>query len=137
MKMMAEMRLSLLPVVEQKNLYSGVITLPNLLNYLTVNMSVLKPGGIIVLEMAENDYSLTEIVRIVETNDAKVIGVFLTNRPDSTMLEIALKVDVTDLSALIQAFERYNYAIKATFAEKDDLDELKERYDALMNYLNV
>jgi CBS domain-containing protein len=137
MKMVTEMKLTLLPVVEQKNLYSGVITLPNLIRYLTANMSVLDPGGIIVLEMAENDYSLAEIAQIVESNEAKIIASFLTNRPDSTVLDVALKVDVTDLGPVIQAFERFNYNIKATFAEKDDLDELKERYDALMKYLSI
>jgi CBS domain-containing protein len=137
MKMMTEMKLTLLPVVEQRNLYSGVITLPNLVRYLTLNMSVLNPGGIIILQLAEKDYSMAEIAQIVESNEAKIIGAFLTNRPDSTLLDVALKLDVDDLNPVIQAFERYNYTIKATFAEKDDLDDLKERYDALMNYLSI
>mgnify|MGYP001336711393 CR=1 FL=1 len=137
MKMMTEMKLTLLPVVEQKDLYSGVITLPNLVKFLTMNMSVLSPGGIIILELADKDYSLAEIAQIVESNEAKIIAAFLTNRPDSTLLDIVLKIDVTDLNAVIQTFERYNYSIKATFAEKDDLDDLKERYDALMNFLSI
>ena len=137
MKMMTEMKLTLLPVVEQRNLYSGVITLPNLVRYLTLNMSVLNPGGIIILQLAEKDYSMAEIAQIVESSEAKIIGAFLTNRPDSTLLDVALKLDVDDLNPVIQAFERYNYTIKATFAEKDDLDDLKERYDALMNYLSI
>jgi acetoin utilization protein AcuB len=137
MKMMTELNLTLLPVVEQRNLYSGVITLPNLVRYLTANMSVLNPGGILILELAEKDYSLAELAQIVESNDARIIACFLTNRPDSTVLDVVIKVNVTDLGAVIQAFERHNYTIKATFAEKDDLDELKERYDALMNFLSI
>jgi acetoin utilization protein AcuB len=137
MKMIAEMKLTLLPVVEQRNLYSGVITLPNLVRFLTANMSVLSPGGILILEVAEKDYSMAEIAQIVESNDARLFASFLTNRPDSTVLDILLKVDLTDLGPVIQAFERHNYTIKATFAEKDDLDELKERYDALMSFLSI
>jgi acetoin utilization protein AcuB len=137
MKMMTEMKLTLLPVVDQRNVYTGVITLPNLLKYLTINTSVLNPGGLIVLEVAENNYSMAEISQIIESNDAKIIGAFFTTRPDSTLIDITLKINDIDLNPVIQTFERYNYTIKATFAEKDDLDDLKERYDALMNYLSI
>ena len=137
MKMMTEMKLSLLPVVDQRNSYSGVITLPDLVRFLTLNTSILNPGGIIVLEVAENNYSMAEISQIVESNDARIIGAFFTTRPDSTLIDITLKINNIDLNSVIQTFERYNYTIKATFAEKDDLDDLKERYDALMNYLSI
>ncbi len=137
MQMMTEMKLSLLPVVDEKNFYRGVITLPNLLRFLTLNTSILNPGGIIVLEVAENNYSMAEISQIVESNNAKIIGAFFTIHPDSTSIDITLKINNIDLNPVIQTFERYNYTIKATFAEKDDLDDLKERYDALMNYLGI
>ena len=137
MKMMTEMKLSLLPVIEQKNLYSGVITLPNLLRYLTLNASVLNPGGLIILEVAGNNYSMAEISQIVESNDARIIAAIFTTNPNSTSIIITLKINIVDLNPVIQTFERFNYTIKATFAEKDDLDDLKERYDALMNYLSI
>jgi CBS domain-containing protein len=137
MKMMTEMKLSLLPVVDQRKVYSGVITLPDLIRFLTVNMSVLSQGGIIVLEVAENDYSMSEICRIVESNDSRIIGAFFTTRTESKLIDVTLKINNVDLNPIIQSFERFNYTIKATFAEKDDLDDLKERFDGLMNFLNV
>jgi CBS domain-containing protein len=137
MKMITEMKLSLLPVVDQRNSYTGVITLPNLVKYLTMNTSILNPGGLIVLEVAENNYSMAEISQIIESNNARIIGAFFTTRPDSTLIDLTLKINDIDLNPVIQTFQRYNYIIKATFAEKDDLDDLKERYDALMNYLSI
>jgi len=137
MKMMTEMKLTLLPVIDQRDTYRGVITLPNLLNFITLNMSVLNPGGLIVLEFAENDYSMAEISRIVESNDSRIIGAFFTTRHDSTLIDLTLKINSVDLNPIIQSFERYNYTIKATFAEKDDLDDLKERFDGLMNFLSI
>lgn len=137
MKMITEMKLSLLPVVDQRNSYLGIITLPNLLSYLTIHTSILNPGGIIILEMAANNYSLHEVSQIVESNDARILASFLGSHPDTTLVHLTLKLNSIDLTAIIQTFERYNYTIKATFAEKDDLDELKERYDSLMNYLSI
>ncbi|MBP6870823.1 MAG: CBS domain-containing protein [Bacteroidales bacterium] len=137
MKMMTELKLSLLPVVDQRNLYQGAITLSALVRYLTLNMSVLNPGGMIILEVAESNYSMAEISQIVESNDVRIIGAFFSTKADSKLIDLTLKINATDLNPVIQTFERYHYTIKATFAEKDDLDELKERYDSLMNYLNV
>ena len=137
MKMMTEMKLTLLPVVDQRNIYCGVITLPELMRYLTLNLSVLNPGGLIVLEVAENNYSMIEIAQIIESNDARILGAFFSSHPDSKLIDLTLKINITDLNPVIQTFERYHYSIKATFAEKDDLDDLKERYDSLMNYLNI
>jgi CBS domain-containing protein len=137
MKMISEMKLSLLPVVDQRNTYTGIITLPNLIHHLTLVTSVINPGGIIILEMAENNYSMAEVSQIVESNDARILGAFVSSHPDSTLIQLTLKLNRVDLTPIIQTFQRYNYTIKATFAEKDDLDELKERYDALMNYLSI
>jgi len=137
MKMITEMKLSVLPVVDQRNSYMGVITASNLLHYLTSHSAIINPGGIIVLELAQNSYSMAEIAQIVESNDARILGAFLSGHPDSTLVELTIKLNKIDLNAILQTFQRYNYTIKATFAEKDDLDELKERYDSLMNYLNV
>jgi acetoin utilization protein AcuB len=137
MKMITELKLSLLPVVDERNLYIGVITLPSLVKYITMNASILNPGGLIVLEVAENNYSMAEISQIIESNNARIIGAFFTTHPDSTLIDITLKINDIDLNPVIQTFERYNYTIKATFAEKDDMDELKERYDALMNFLSI
>lgn len=137
MKMITEMKLSLLPVVDQRNFYIGLITLPNLIHHLTLITSVFNPGGIIILEMAENNYSMAEVAKIVESNDARILGAFVSSHPDSTLIHLTLKLNRVDLTPIIQTFQRYNYTIKATFAEKDDLDDLKERYDALMNYLSI
>lgn len=136
-KMFTEMKLTLLPVVDEKNNYLGIISLSKLIEIYSSQSSILNPGGIIILEMSENNYSLGEISQIVESNDARILNLFLTSYPDSTQIDVTIKINKIDIMAILQTFTRYNYTIKATFSEKDDLDDLKERYDALMNYLNV
>ena len=137
MKMMTEMKLSLLPVVDNKNSYLGIITLSGLLAGITRDSSLSNPGGIIILEMSDNNYSMSEISQIIESNDARILSAFVTSRPDSTLIDVTIKINKVDIIPVLQTFNRYNYTVKATFAEKDDLDDLKERYDALMNYLNI
>jgi len=137
LKIMQQHKLSLIPVIDDRENYLGSITLQQLLEHFTLTMSVNDPGGILVLEMSSNDYSLSEIARIVESNDAKILSLFLSSAPDTTKIEVTLKINRVDLSAVVQTFLRYNYLIKATFSEPDDHDDLRERFDSLMNYLNI
>ena len=89
------------------------------------------------MEMNRIDYSLAEIARIVEAENISILSAFLTTNPDSTKVYVTIKINQQDIQNLISTFERYDYTIKATFTEDNYLDDLKDRYDALMSYLNV
>ncbi len=129
--------LSLIPVVDNHEKYVGVITLQRLLSYFSSSFSVSNPGAVIVLEMSQNDYSLTEIANIVESNNAKVLSCFLGNHSNSALVEVIIKISTTEIEPILQTFARYNYIVKATFSEERDHEDLKEHYDSLMNYLNI
>jgi len=130
-------KLPILPVVRDENTYIGTISLSSLiLNYSEIS-SVLNPGGIIILELNSNDFSLSEIAQIVESNDAKVMNFFITSFPDSTKIEVTLKINKIDIQSVLQTFNRYNYNVKASFSENSQIEDIKERYDSLMNFLNI
>jgi hypothetical protein len=97
-----------------------------------------QPGGLIVLEIRSNDYVLSEIARIVESNDAKILMLKVRPLPGTTHFEITLHLNRPDIASILQAFDRYNYYVRYSWSplEKERMD-LKERYDALMNYLNI
>ncbi|MFK5855730.1 MAG: CBS domain-containing protein [Bacteroidota bacterium] len=137
LKLANNQKLSLIPVVDGKGLYVGSITQNNIISFFAKSMSVDLPGGVIVLEVSINDYSLTEIANIVESNNAKVLSSYIVSDVNSTKLEVIVKVSKLELSSLLQTFERYGYQVNASFGEEIDYDELKDNYDSLINYLNV
>lgn len=131
-------KLSLVPVTDEKGIYLGSITLSRIIAMMADMSSINQPGAIIVLEVSSHDYSLSEIARIVESNDAQVLSTYITSFPESTRLEITIKVNRIDVSSIIQTFNRFNYIITASFSEESQLDELLiNRYESLMNYLNI
>jgi hypothetical protein len=89
-----------------------------------------------VLELNQNDYTMSEISRIVESNDAKILSLNTRLINESSKLELTIKVNHINIEAIIQSFNRFNYDIKAYFGEnrKDD-DLLLERYESLLTYL--
>jgi len=134
----SELQLSVVPVLDAENQYQGVISLTDLLHYFTDVSALKQPGGIIVLELNANDYSLSEIAQIVESNNARILSVYITSPANSTKLEVTVKINHKDLTSIVQTFIRYNYIIKASFMDENDLNSLYEnRYDLFMKYLNI
>jgi acetoin utilization protein AcuB len=134
----ARLKLSVVPVLDNHSHYKGVITTSDLVRHIAGISSMDQPGGIVVLEMIERDYSLTQIAQIVESNNIKVLSMYITSQKESTRLEVTLKVDTTDLLALVRTFERYNYDVKTWVTTNDSIDRFySERFDLLMKYLNM
>jgi len=134
----ARLKLTVVPVLDKNNHYLGVITTNDLIRHMAGLSSLDQAGGIIVLEMIERDYSLSQIAQIIESNNVKVLSMYITSPVDSTRLEVTLKVNTADLLSVIRTFERYNYNVKAWITTNDSIDRFySERFDHLMKYLNI
>jgi len=135
-KLADEFKLSIIPVLDAKQKYLGVIRLADLTHYFAQLAAVDQPGGLITLEMNYHDYSVLEIGQIVESSDARILSLYYVQLPDTTKIEVTIKINRNDLEPIIQTFNRYNYTIVSSIFETDE-EELNDRYDSLMNYLNV
>jgi acetoin utilization protein AcuB len=134
----SKLKLSIVPVLDEKNHYRGVITTNDLIKYISGLSSMEQPGAIIVLEMLERDYSLSQIAQIIEGNNVKVLSMYITSPPDSTRLEVTLKINTGNLTSVIKTFERYNYEVKTWLSEDDSMDRFySERLDMLLKYLDI
>ncbi|WP_259070765.1 CBS domain-containing protein [Mucilaginibacter sp. X4EP1] len=132
-----ERQLTVVPVLDNKNNYLGLISVNTLTTYFAQLTSVAQPGGIIVLEINNKNNSLAHMAQIVESDNAQILSSYVRTFPDSTRIEVTLKVNKQDISNIIATFLRYEYDIKATFNHTDDNDNSRDRYDSLMNYLNL
>ncbi|NSW93644.1 MAG: CBS domain-containing protein [Bacteroidales bacterium] len=134
----ARLKLTVVPVLDDNNHYKGVITTSDLVQYLASLSSLDQPGGIIVLELVERDYSLSQIAQIVESNNIKVLSLYITSPKDSTRLEVTLKLNSNDIASVIRTFERYNYDVKTWLSTDDSMERFySERFDQFMKYLNM
>ena len=128
--------LSVVPVLDEKNQYLGVITNRKLMYSIAKSATIRSPGGVIVLEMNNNDYSLTEIASIVESNNTKILSSYIISKPKSTNIEVTIKLNKQDVSAIIKDFERRQYSISASYKDEETHGDFSERYESLMRFLN-
>lgn len=132
-----EQQLTLVPVLDVKKNYLGCISINNMNNWFAQLTSVAEPGGIIVLEISNRNNSLAHMSQIVESDNAQILSSYVRTFPDSTRMEVTLKVNKQDISGILATFLRYGYEVKATFNHSENRDSSMDRYDALMNYLNL
>lgn len=132
-----EQDLSVVPVLDARKNYLGLISINTMNEYFAKLTSVSEPGGIIVLEITNRNNSLAHMAQIVESDNAQILSSYLRSFPDSTRLEVTLKVNKQDISGIVAAFLRYNYTVQATFNFTPVGDDSMNRYDSLMNYLNL
>jgi predicted transcriptional regulator len=130
-------KLSLLPVLDKNNNYIGVICLTDLIHYLAELTSADQPGGLIVLEIDINSFLVSQIGQILEENDAYILSLNTIHDFNSKKIDVFLKVNKTDIRPIIQTFERYSYVVKESIMSDTYDDDLNDRYDSLMHYLNI
>ncbi|MDA9304035.1 CBS domain-containing protein [bacterium] len=137
MRIMSENNLTVIPILDVKENYIGATTLSHLMTLTANTTSIKEPGGVIVLSVNSKDYSLAQIAQIVESNNARILSSYVTSSDDTTEIEVTIKINKIELGAILQTFNRYDYTVINTFQRKDDFDDLQNRYDHLMDMLDL
>jgi acetoin utilization protein AcuB len=129
--------LSIVPVIDKENEFIGVIPNETLLRELGKITGASEPGGVIVLEMEQRNFSFSELSKLVETNDAQITQLNTYWDSNSSSFLVTLKINKFEISDIVATFQRYEYQVKYYFGEELYVNELKSNYDHLMNYLNI
>lgn len=137
MEMMNVSRVTAMPVLDERNKYVGLITLEKLMHSFATESSLSDPGSILVLEMSRIDYSLTNISRVVESENGYILSSYITHQPDSEQIYVTIKVSLQEVQFLRASLERYGFEVKGTFTEGEYIDTLTERYESLMHFLSI
>lgn len=129
--------LTIVPVIENENDFVGAIPATELLKQLGKITGASEPGGLIILEMDQRNFSFAEISKLVETNDAQItqLNTYWDNNLEAFF--VTLKINKFEISDIVATFQRYEYEVKYYFGEELYENELKDNYDHLMNYLNI
>ena len=138
LKVANDHHIQMVAVLNEEQKYAGVITVQDIMISFAQTAAVQMAGGIIVLSMDLIDYSLTEISRLVEENNAKIISSTLVQDPlDGSKIRLTIKINQSDLGRIVATLERFGFRIIGRYQETRFTDPEKERFDLLMRYLNI
>ncbi len=126
---------NILPVINSNNNYLGNLYQTNVVDKFSKNYLFSGYGETILIAIEERKYSMREISNIVEYNNGKIIGIFIT-KIEQNLIEICVKFTSASLTSVVETFERYEYRIVDKFFSDFKQEMINERYNYLINYIN-
>lgn len=127
---------NIMPVLSKENTYLGYYELSDIMALFNNTPFLNEAGGIIVIEKDQRDYSFSEICQIIESNNAKILGIFIS-KIDRGTVQATIKIGHTGMNAIVQTFRRYKYHVVSKHEEDRFLEDLKDRSNYLDKYLNI
>ncbi|MEO5776259.1 MAG: CBS domain-containing protein, partial [Flavobacterium sp.] len=127
---------NIVPILDETNNYIGYYEITDVIKFLNETPFLKETGGIIVVEKPTADYSMSQITQIVESNNGKLLGVFVSEA-NAEKVQVTIKTTLGSMNEIIQSFRRYNYEIVSEHHEDNYLNTLKERSEYLDKYLNM
>ena len=127
---------NIVPILDESNKYIGYYEITDVIKFLNETPFLKETGGIIVVEKPTADYSMSQITQIVESNNGKLLGVFVSEA-SADKVQVTIKTTLGGINEIIQSFRRYNYEIISEHQEDNYLNTLKERSEYLDKYLNM
>ncbi|GAB2526983.1 CBS domain-containing protein [Rufibacter soli] len=138
MELAIKNKIQVVPVLDELQEYLGVITVNDTIAAFGQMSALQGQGGILVLCMNERDYSLSEISRLVESNNAKILSAYVSpDELDIFKMKLTLKINTTDLGRIVATLERFNYKITAQYHDAPTDQEDQDRLDQLLRYINI
>jgi acetoin utilization protein AcuB len=127
---------NLVPIVDGTE-YIGAITTSDLLKTLGNFSGADEIGGLIVLEMERTQFAISEISRLVESNDCTILHLNTTVQTLTGILTVTLHINKREIASVIATFERYDYNVVYSFGNEKFENEINNNYDHLMHYLDI
>lgn len=128
---------NVVPVIGKNAGFLGVITTSDLLKTMGNFSGANEIGGLIVIEMERTQFSISEISRIVESNDCTILHLNTTSDASTGMLTVTLHINKREISTVVATFERYEYNVRYYFGTEHFENEIDSNYRHLMNYLDI
>ncbi|MFZ9046656.1 MAG: CBS domain-containing protein [Cyclobacteriaceae bacterium] len=128
----------MIAVIDDKGQYTGVVSVEDVVEAFASSSSVQNPGAILVLSMEVRDYSLSEISKIIENNEASVLSSHMLPHPqESGKIQLTIKTNKEDITHIANNLEARGYRVSGSFSHKDEKEDDQERFESLMRFLST
>lgn len=136
-KVISHDKLTVVPVIDAVGHYLGLITLNDVLKHYSESGLFDDTAGVIVLEVGVKNYSISEISHLIEEENARILSLYITPNAENETIDLTIKVNQPELSRILASFTRHGYIVKEHYHQNEFVDDMKTRYDSLMNYLGI
>lgn len=138
LRVASEHQSTLVAVLDRENTYLGVVTMEDAISAFADSLSIKSQGSVLILSLFMTDYHLSEISRLVESENTKILSSFITNDPlDDSKIKLTLKLDKTELRHVKATLERFGYRIIDHYQEEAGVNSEEDRIGNLLRFLDI
>lgn len=127
---------TIMPILDENNTYLGYYEIVDVIRFFNNTSFLKEPGNIVIVEKNTNEYSFSQIAQIIEGNNGKLLGLFISDTTNNSV-QITIKIAAGVINEIIQTFRRYEYEIISNHEDDTFLNNLKDRSEYLERYLNI
>lgn len=136
--MMIRNKIKFLPVTDLGNHYLGVLKKRQVFDGLFQMLNITEVGSMVTVEVTQRDYVLSDIIRIIEIEGAKILGVIVETPTDMEgNIRISIKMNLTEISAITSSLKRHEYVVTAESRDELTETEYEQRADEFLRYLEI
>lgn len=130
-------QLGLLPVINAEGNYLGSVLSDTMLQQTAIHCGLMEEGALIVMETDIIHFSISEISRLVETNNASIRQLnTLANTVTGTIM-VTMRLNKREVSDVVATLQRYDYRIVYFTGDEHYENELRRNYNHLINFLSI
>lgn len=138
LRVASENHSNLVAVLDRQNTYLGVITMEDAISAFADSLSIKSQGSVLILSMEMKDYQLSEISRLVESENTKILSCFITSDPlDDSKIKLTLKMDKSELRHVKATLERFGYRVIDHYQEETGISSEEDRIGNLLRFLDI
>lgn len=138
-RLIYQYELQMIPVVDEETAYVGMLTKKRILEELPKMMNLDANGSILTIELDKIDFTLSEIVHLIEVEGAKILGLTV-ERPqqEGENFRVSVKINLKDASRITSALKRHDYHVVVDDASRDVFGfDMENRADELLKYIDM
>jgi|TARA_B110000967_G_scaffold129430_1_gene132261 predicted transcriptional regulator len=136
LKIFADNDTTLIPVLNKDRNYLGYYDLRDVLDVFSASPFMLEESETLIVEKLEDDYSMSEVTQIVESNSGSLLGLYISEKKNG-FVQLTLKIVSEEINEIMHTFRRYDYKVISTHENDIYLEDLKNRSDYLQKYLEM
>jgi CBS domain-containing protein len=136
LKIFADNDTTIIPVLNKDKSYIGYYDLRDVLDVFSTSPFMIEESETLIIEKIENDYSMSEVTQIVESNGGKLLGLYISQKENESV-QVTLKIISEEINEIMHTFRRYNYKVISTHENDIYLEDLKNRSEYLQKYLEM
>ncbi len=137
--LISKYHLQVIGIVDEEEIFVGIITASEVYTKFGELLGSQEPGAVLVISIKNRDYSLAEISRLVESDNAKILSSYFTGNTylNNDSASLTLKINRESITSIVATLERFGYIVEASYAHEPIESIEQERYNMLMKYLSV